>query len=103
VVEAAAHARPVIGSDDPGITALAAGLPGLHHPSLRAMYATLATELGRLLNDPLGAARLGQANADAARGRHAPERLAEGMEQIYERAIAARRPHVRIPEVAYSR
>jgi glycosyltransferase involved in cell wall biosynthesis len=94
VVEAAVHARPVIGSDDPGIAALAAGLPGCITTPAGDVRA-LAAELGRLLNDSLHAARLGQANAEAARIVHAPERLAERMEQVYGRAIAARRPSVR--------
>jgi glycosyltransferase involved in cell wall biosynthesis len=102
VVEAAAHGRPVIGSDDPGIAALATGLPGCITVPAGDVRA-LANELGQLLNDPLHAARLGDANAEAARARHAPERLAERMEQVYERAIAAHRTHVRTPEVAYSR
>jgi hypothetical protein len=91
----------VIGSDDPGIAALAATLPGcITVPA--GDVAALATEMGRLLSDALHAARLGRVNAEAAHVAHAPERLAERMELVYERAIAARRPHVRTREVAYS-
>ena len=63
----------------------------------------LAGQLDQLLNEPAHAAQLGRANAEAARIEHAPQRLAERMEAVYERAIAARRPHVRTPEIAYSR
>ena len=101
VVEAAAHGRPVIGSDDPGIAALAAVLPGCS--IVRAGEAgALAGELDRLLRDPLHAAERGRVNAEAARVAHAPERLVKCMQQVYERAIAARRPSVRTREIAYS-
>ncbi len=104
VVEAAAHGRPVIGSDDPGIAALAAGLPGCVTVPAGNVGA-LAHAIGQLLDDSLQAARLGRANAEAAHVAHAPERLAERMEQVYERAIAARRHggrRVRSREIAYS-
>jgi glycosyltransferase involved in cell wall biosynthesis len=101
VVEAAAHGRPVVGSDDPGIAALAGVLPGcILVPA--GNVGALASQLGRLLCDSLHAAELGRLNAEAARVAHAPERLVNCMEQVYERAIAARRPSVRTREVAYS-
>ena len=101
VVEAAAHGRPVVGSDDPGIAALAAVLPGCSIVRAGEVGA-LAGQLDRLLCDSLHAAQLGHANAEAARVTHTPERLVERMEQVYERAIAARRPSVRTREIAYS-
>ena len=101
VVDAAAHGRPVIGSDDPGIAALAAVLPGCITSPAGDVRA-LAAHLDQLLNEPTHAARLGRANAEASRLEHAPEQLAARMEPIYRRAIAARHPRVRTREVAYS-
>ncbi|HEX4430988.1 MAG TPA: glycosyltransferase family 4 protein [Frankiaceae bacterium] len=101
VVDAAAHGRPVIASDDPGIAALAAVLPGCVLSPAGDVRA-LAAHLDQLLNEPAHAARLGKANAEASRLEHAPEHLAARMEQVYQRAIEARRPRVRTREVAYS-
>jgi hypothetical protein len=62
--------------------------------------------MSRLLSEPLRATRLGQANAEAARRIHAPERLVERMEQVYRQAIAAHHPKDRTmtgrDEIAYS-
>jgi glycosyltransferase involved in cell wall biosynthesis len=101
VVDAAAHGRPVIGSDDPGIAALAAVLTGCVL-SPAADVRALAAHLDRLLSEPAQAARLGKANAEASRAEHAPEHLAALMEQVYQRAIRARPPRVRTADVAYS-
>jgi glycogen synthase len=101
VVEAAAHGRAVVGSDDPGIVAMAAGLPGCVTVAAGDARA-LADQLDRLLSEPARAGRLGAANLAAAAEDHAPQRLAERMQEVYARAIAARRPGVRKPEIAYS-
>ncbi len=101
VVDAAAHGRPVIASDDPGIAALAGVLPGCVMTSAGDVLG-LAAALERMLNEPAHAARLGAANAEASRTEHAPENLAARMEQVYLRAIESRRPRVRTREVAYS-
>ena len=101
VVDAAAHGRPVIASDDPGIAALAAVLPGCVTTPAGQVQA-LASALERVLTEPAHAARMGSANADASGVEHAPELLAARMEVVYRRAIEARRPRVRTRDVAYS-
>jgi glycosyltransferase involved in cell wall biosynthesis len=86
VVEAAAHGRPVIGSDDPGVVALASGLPGCRVLPAGDVDALAAAMLA-LLRDAASAARDGRVNAAAARKRHDADRLAEKMEPVFAAAI----------------
>lgn len=68
-VEAAMHARPVLGSDDPGLRAVIDGLGcGLVVPAGRP--APLAAALEHLLGDPGLAHRLGAAGARSAPARY---------------------------------
>ena len=102
MVEAAAHGRPVIGSDDPGIAALAAGLPGcITVPAGDVPRACHRAGPAAERSAARRAAGSGERRCRARAGMR-PNASPTRMEQVYERAIAARRPHVRTPEVAYS-
>lgn len=88
VVEAARHGRPVVASDDPGITALVAALGcGVTVPA--GSVAALATAMSEALSDDDAAARYGAAGALAAAERHSVAAVASAVRGVYVDLVGA--------------
>jgi glycosyltransferase involved in cell wall biosynthesis len=88
-VEAAAHRRAVIGSDDPAVAEVLGGLGA--GPIVPAGNATaLAAELRRLLTDDAAVASYADAAADGAR-RHSTAAVVAATQAVYRAAIDGRR------------
>jgi glycosyltransferase involved in cell wall biosynthesis len=82
VVEAAAHGRPLIASDDPGLRAAASRLGGaVITPALDV--AALAAALARLLDDDQHARTLGTAARAAVFARHGLDVVTRTVREVY--------------------
>jgi glycosyltransferase involved in cell wall biosynthesis len=87
MVEAAAHGRPVVASDDPAVREVATTLGGaVLVPA--ADPAALADELRRLLADDELAAQLGNRGQSNAMRHHSIAVVTEATRAVYEQAIA---------------
>ncbi len=87
-LEAGAAGLPVVASAAGGVAEVVRdGVSGLLVPPGDAP--ALAAALARLAADPEAAARMGRAGAGVVAGEHAPERIADSLQRVYE-AVAPR-------------
>lgn len=90
VAEAAAHGRPVVGSDDPGIESMIRELGcGLTVPA--GSPSDLADALRAMLLDDEAASRYGAQGASAVTQRHSAAAVAADVRRVYLDLIGARR------------
>lgn len=85
-VEAARHARPVVGSDDPAVAEVAVRVGGAVVPA--GDVQALARQLDVWLGDGEAAAEAGRQAAQAAAAVHDPARVAERADAVYRAALA---------------
>lgn len=86
LVEAAAHGRPVVGSDDPAVRHLADSLGNtVVVPS--ADPDAMADAIARLFDDPAEATRLGAAGLDAVECRHSIAAVTAATQAVYRTVV----------------
>jgi len=88
LVEAAAHGRPVVASDDPAVRELADELAGVVVTPAGDVE-RLAVAIAELLADLPRAQRLGDANRETALRRHSIGAVAGATRRIYDEVLAA--------------